>query len=225
MTQRTPVGERYRASRERITEHLSALDADRWDVPVPACPGWDVHAVVAHLVGMVEDAAAGELVGPPEPEQTAREVDRHRHDDPKALLGRWAELAPPFEEVVSAVPIWPAFFDVLSHEHDLYSALGDVGARGADVDLAAKLLVRGVQLDRPLHVDTGDEVLASTGGTGEPLILRTTAFEAFRLRMGRRSRAQALAMDWSEDPTPWVDSLFIFGPAAHDLSEVGRSAA
>lgn len=220
MTQRIPVGERYGASRARIVERLSTLDDDGWRVPVPACPGWDVHAVVAHLVGVVEDSAAGELLGPPGPEQTAREVERNRGGSPSALLERWGELAPPFEAVVSSASIWPAFFDVLSHEHDLRSALGEVGPRGDDVDLAAKLLVRGVQLDRPLHVDTGDAVLVSTGGDGEPLVLRTSAFEAFRLRMGRRSRAQVLAMDWSEDPAPWIDALFVFGPAEGDLVEL-----
>lgn len=219
MTQRVLVGELYGACRARITERLAGLDGDRWHAPVPACPGWDVHAVVAHMVGMVEDAAAGDLAGPPDPAQTAREVERHRDTAPSALLERWTELAPPFEAVVSSASIWPAFFDVLSHEHDLCSALGEAGPRGDDVDLAAKLLVRGVQLDRPLHVDTGDAVLVSTGGDGEPLVLRTSAFEAFRLRMGRRSRAQVLAMDWSEDPTAWIDSLFAFGPAEHDLVE------
>jgi uncharacterized protein (TIGR03083 family) len=219
MTQRVPVGELYGACRARIVERLGTLDDDRWRVPVPACPGWDVQAVVAHLVGVVEDSAAGELLGPPDPSQTAREVERHRDASPSALLDRWTEVAPPFEAVVSSASIWPAFFDVLSHEHDLCSALGEVGPRGDDVDLAAKLLVRGVQLDRPLHVDTGDAVLVSTGGDGEPLVLRTSAFEAFRLRMGRRSRAQVLAMDWSEDPAPWIDSLFVFGPAEGDLLE------
>jgi uncharacterized protein (TIGR03083 family) len=219
MTQRVPVGELYGASRARITERLAALDEGRWRTPVPACPGWDVRDVVAHMVGLVEDAAVGGMDGPPDPAQTALGVERHRDGSPSALLERWTELAPPFEEVVSSASIWPAFFDVLSHEHDLYSALGELGPRGEDVDLAAKLLVRGVQLDRPLHVDTGDAVLVSTGGDGEPLVLRTSAFEAFRLRMGRRSRTQVVAMDWSEDPTPWVDALFVFGPADGDLRE------
>jgi hypothetical protein len=37
--------------------------------------------------------------------------------------------------------------------------------------------------------------------------------------MGRRSREQVLAMDWSEPPGDPVDRLFVFGPAQHDLVE------
>ena len=44
--------------------------------------------------------------------------------------------------------------------------------------------------------------------------LRTTAFEVFRLRMGRRSRAQVAALDWAPAPSDEVlDGLFVFGPA------------
>jgi hypothetical protein len=37
--------------------------------------------------------------------------------------------------------------------------------------------------------------------------------------MGRRSRAQLLAMDWSGDPAPVLDHLAVFGPAAQDVME------
>jgi uncharacterized protein (TIGR03083 family) len=219
MTQRREVGDLYRSGRLRIEQMLGALEPDRWAVPVPACPGWDVHAVLAHLVGVVEDSGAGRLNGPPGPEQTAAEVARHGSTPPDELLWRWTELSPPFERVLSAGSIWPAFFDVLSHEHDLHGALGTVGDRDGDVVLVAKLLVRGVDMGRPFQVDTGEVVLTSSVPGEEPLVLRASAFEVFRLRMGRRSRAQVLAMDWSEDPGDLVDRLFVFGPAEQDLVE------
>jgi hypothetical protein len=62
-------------------------------------------------------------------------------------------------------------------------------------------------------------VLASAVDGEDSLVLRATAFEAFRLRMGRRSRAQVLAMDWSEDPSEVLDRLFVFGPTTTDLME------
>ncbi len=46
-----------------------------------------------------------------------------------------------------------------------------------------------------------------------------TRFEALRWRTGRRSRAQLAAMDWSDDPTPVLDHLYLFGPAAADVVE------
>ena len=157
--------------------------------------------MLAHLVGVIEDSGAGRLNGPPGPEQTAAEVARHQDAAPAELLWHWTELAPPFEQVLSSASVWPAFFDVLTHEHDLHGALGTVGERdGADVPLAAKLLVRSVDLGRPFQIETGAAVLASAMDGPDPLVLRAPAFEVFRLRMGRRSRAQVLAMDWSDDP-------------------------
>lgn len=219
MTERAQVGDLYRSTRLRTQDLLGQLDDDQWAAPVPACPGWDVHAVLAHLVGVVEDSGAGRLNGPPGPDQTAAEVERHGATPHDELLWHWTELAPPFEQVLSAGSIWPAFFDVLSHEHDIHGALGTRGERGADVELVAKILVRGVDLGRPLQVDIGDSVLTSAVVDGDPLVLRASAFEVFRLRMGRRSRAQVLAMDWSEDPGDLIDRMFVFGPAGEDLVE------
>jgi uncharacterized protein (TIGR03083 family) len=220
MTQRAQVGDLYRSTRLRTQDLLGQLDDDQWGLPVPACPGWDVHAVLAHLVGVIEDSGAGRLNGPPGPEQTADEVARHQDSASAELLWHWTEVAPPFEQVLSSASIWPAFFDVLTHEHDLRGALGVTGERdGADVALATKLLVRSVDLGRPFQVDTGAAVLASGLDGPDPLVLRAPAFEVLRLRMGRRSRAQVLAMDWSDDPGDALDRLFVFGPTETDLME------
>lgn len=228
MAARLQVGDLYRAGRLRTVDLLEGLDGGQWATPVPACPGWDVHDVTAHLVGVAEDALDGSLGGPPDPAQTAQEVARHLDAEPSELLDRWAAIGPAFEEQISAASVWPAFFDVLSHEHDLHGALGTEGDRGsAGVALAAKLLVRSADLGRPFQVDTGTSVLSSAveaadaggGAADEPLVLRCSAFDAFRLRLGRRSRAQVLGMDWSEDPGDSVDRLFVFGPAEHDLGE------
>jgi hypothetical protein len=40
-----------------------------------------------------------------------------------------------------------------------------------------------------------------------------------RLRLGRRTPAQVAALDWSRDPAPVLDHLFIFGPAERNLVE------
>jgi hypothetical protein len=37
--------------------------------------------------------------------------------------------------------------------------------------------------------------------------------------MGRRSRAQLAALDWSGDPSPVLDHLTFFGPSAADIIE------
>jgi hypothetical protein len=37
--------------------------------------------------------------------------------------------------------------------------------------------------------------------------------------MGRRSRSQFAALDWSGDPSPVLDHLVVFGPATSDVIE------
>ena len=49
--------------------------------------------------------------------------------------------------------------------------------------------------------------------------LATTPFELLRIRLGRRSEAQVLALDWTGDPRPVLPGLFVFGPAERDLVE------
>ena len=134
------VGVRYRSARLRLGETLATLDARQWDLAVDACPGWRVRDVLAHLVGVIEDAMAGRLTGPPPPAQTREQVDRHRHQEPAALLDEWNALGAGFEDALSSLGIWPAFMDVLSHEHDIRAALGDRSYRDHDdVDLAVFL--------------------------------------------------------------------------------------
>lgn len=225
MTQAEPdevpaVGELYRSSRLRLDGLLRPLDAPRWTTPVPACPGWTVRDVLAHLVGIHEDASAGRIRGVPGPDQTAAQVDRHREDDPLELLDQWARTAPGFERAISEGSRWPAYLDLLSHELDVRGALVEpalVGQLAVEVDLAGRLLAGGVvpAIEIDLDGSSGGEI--GRGGERAALRLRTTPFEVLRLRMGRRSRSQVLSLDWSDDPAAVVDQLFIFGPAETPL--------
>ncbi len=208
------VGARYRSVRLRLTAVLAPLDEAQWDRPVPACPGWRVRDVLGHLLGNVEDALAGRISGPPTEDQTREQVARHADDDPVALLQQWNEQAPEFEDVLDAVPIWPAFIDAISHEHDIRAALGDQRGRDTDDVLrAAELLAvpppgLGLVVDGRAYGD--DEVDAR---------LTTTSFELLRIRLGRRSEAQVRAMEWDGSPDGRLAGLFVFGPSVLDQAE------
>lgn len=210
------VGWHYEAARVRLDAILRPLDATGWAKPVPACPGWRVRDVLAHLVGIIEDAAAGRLSGPPDEEQAAAEVDRHLGDDPLQLLDTWVEYAPLLVERVTLSETWPAAFDVVTHEHDVRAALGVPGARDHEsITSLAERMFASLEPPTALMVELGP-IRLSTGGTeaasAPAIVLRTTAFDFFRLRLGRRTRAEVAAMDWSEDPTEVMDHLFVFGP-------------
>ena len=210
----------YRDTRERLTALVAGLDERSLAAPVPACPGWQVQDVVAHLAAIVEDALAGKLTGPPSEAETAVQVARSRGRPMTRTLAEWTAAAPQFEEAISASGIPPAVIDVASHEQDIRGALGLPRARDSEaIRQMAGWLLRGLRTPVPVRV-TVEDAEFRTGPDGEPTLgLRTSRFEAFRWRMGRRSREQLAALDWSGDPAPVLDHLVVFGPARTDIIE------
>ena len=210
----------YRKTRERLTALVAGLDQVELGTPVPACPGWAVADVIGHLAAIPEDALAGRLTGPPSEEETAAQVVRFRGRPMAQTLAGWTEVAPRFEEIVATFKVWPAVIDVATHEQDIRGAVGRPGARDTEVikEMSGWLLAR---LSPPirLRVTVGDTHI-QVGPDGEPVLgLTTTWYEAFRWRMGRRSRDQLAALDWSGDPAPVLDHLVVFGPARADIIE------
>ena len=210
----------YRDTRERLTALVAGLDEAALATPVPACPGWLVQDVVAHLAAVVEDALAGRLTGPPSEAETAVQVARYKGRPMLQTLDGWTAGAPRFEEAISALDIPPAVIDVASHEQDIRGALGRPGARDCPaVQQMAGWLLRGLRTPVPVRI-TVEDAEFRIGPSGDPVLgLRTTRFEAFRWRMGRRSRNQLAALGWSGDPAPVLDHLVVFGPASCDVIE------
>jgi uncharacterized protein (TIGR03083 family) len=212
----------YRDTRERLSELVLGLDNSELAAPVPACPGWSVSDVVYHLLAVVEDVMAGRLTGPPSDAETAAQIARHRGTQVPAAIDTWAELAPPFEELIQFAVVWPAVLDVATHEQDIRGALGRPGARDTEVvRLGAERLVAMMEPSLPVRVVCEDfDVRVGPDETEDPeLVLHTTRFDTMRWRLGRRSRSQLQELDWSGDPTPILDQLFIFGPSATDILE------
>jgi uncharacterized protein (TIGR03083 family) len=210
----------YRETRERLTALVSGLDEAQLATAVPACPGWSVADVIGHLAAIPEDALAGRLTGPPSVAETAVQVDRFRGRPMVQTLDGWTSMAPQFEEIVAALGIWPAVIDVASHEQDIRGAVGQPGARDTEVirELSGWLVTQ-LRPPVPMRV-TFEDTQILIGPDGGPVLgLTTTRYEAFRWRMGRRSRGQLAALDWSGDPSPVLDHLVVFGPAPADVIE------
>jgi uncharacterized protein (TIGR03083 family) len=229
------LGEHYLAAHARIDGLIRSLSAEELATPAAACPGWSVADVVGHLAGIVEDALAGRLSGPPDDEQTAVQVERARGRSIDDVLDTWAGGVEPFAEVVTAAGVTPAMIDILTHEHDIRTALGRPGHRDdPGVELAGRLVTAGLDL-RPdvLEVEFPDGSTcrsvadpADPTNPGDPadtprstVTLRTTPFEMMRLRLGRRSPDEIRALDWSQDPTPFIDALYVFGSRQDSLGE------
>jgi hypothetical protein len=132
----------------------------------------------------------------------------------------WKREALPILVAISAFQVWPALIDVASHEQDIRSATGRPGERdSAAIRECTPMLLSWLAVPVPLRVVTEDGEYR-VGLPDQPeLVLTTTRFEAFRWRMGRRSRAQLTALAWSADPAAVLDHLTVFGPSASDVIE------
>jgi uncharacterized protein (TIGR03083 family) len=229
------LGVQYGLARMRLSELLAGV-VNPAEVAVPACPSWSVHDVLAHLVAVNEDVLAGKLTGPPSDEDTAAQVARRRGVPTPDVIEEWAEMAPPLEKLLTEVRVWPGFLDVLAHEHDIRGAIGNTDGRDGDEMWAAgEYLVTNWRPPVQLVVSFGDsehlvggakdsedaEGADKTGDASEEaiLVLETTPFEAFRFRLGRRSRDQLSKLAWTGDPGPVLDTMTIFGPEPYDLVE------
>jgi uncharacterized protein (TIGR03083 family) len=216
----------YRDGHERFAGLVRELSEDELAAQVSACPGWRVRDVVAHLAGVAEDVATGNLAGAPGADWTAAQVQRSADSPVADLLDRWAGHVPAVAAMLAGNPRrWATPLDVATHEQDVRGAVGRPGARdNATISTLTGGLVGALDVPAPLLVriadgdGTADDVRVGPDG-GEPVVLTTTRFEAFRWRLGRRSRRQLAAMDWSGDPEPFLDHLYVFGPSPTDIVE------
>lgn len=191
------LGVLYRGARERV---CSLVNDEVAGVAVAATPGWDVHDVMAHLAGIVEDGIAGNMEGAPGEAWTAAQVARGRSKSVSDLVAQWTEAAPLMEAVLSSGGsdmLWRAVADLHTHECDLATALG-----------------------RPLELP--DEFLAWVQpilADGFSELVDAPAIEWFRGRFGRRTADEVRAYDWTVDPDAHLDTFFIFGRAEQSLGE------
>jgi uncharacterized protein (TIGR03083 family) len=210
----------YHETRERIIALVRGHDDAAWSTAVAACPGWSVRDVVAHLTAVAEDWASGRLAGPPTDEQTAAQIARFGGREVAEFLAAWTDAAAQLDHLVETTGVAPPLGDIICHEHDVRGAMGRPGARdSAAVWWASDRLLTDLRTPVPLRVTVEDAQYRSGPADRAEIQLRTTRFEALRWRTGRRSLDQLAAMDWSGDPTPVLDHLFMFGPAEADLVE------
>ena len=209
------VGDHYRTTRERVTELLDALEPGDETRAVPACPGWTVHDLLAHMTGVPDDALNGRLDGIATDPWTAAQVERGRALSVTDLVTRWSEQGPVFE----GFPLPPeAVVDLTTHEQDLRGALDRPGARDSDELLWAFALVadRTATAVPGLRIEAGG---AAYGPADASSVLRGEPFELYRALLGRRSEAQLRALDWDGGPPEDLDGLTRFGPAAAPVIE------
>lgn len=237
----------YAAQQEQFTA-VVLEHADRRTARVPACPEWEVHDVLAHVVGLATDAATGRLptmelleqwrddeVTEARDRMTARQVERQRDRSIERLTNDWRRLMPTISPMLKGdIPFPdPAPFglgavlitDLEIHYQDVRGALGLPPATdGPALSLALATYCFGVDY-RIRGLDLPALAVQYAGkqrilGDGEPrATVAGDRFELLRAFGGRRSRTQILALEWHGDPGPYLPLIPAYGERADDLVE------
>jgi hypothetical protein len=129
------LGALYEQTRQRVIGLIrdeASRVRDAASAPVPACAGWRVRDVVAHLSGLATDIEAGNLDGVATEAWTAAQVDARRDLEVGDVLRESDEVGP---KLASFLDDFPGRYgaqvvaDVTVHEHDIRGALRRPGAR------------------------------------------------------------------------------------------------
>jgi uncharacterized protein (TIGR03083 family) len=218
----------YDEGRRAVRALVEDLPDEHLSLPVPACPGWTVRDLVAHLVGVAEDTVAGTYfdaaadawrdpaLAAARDTWTAEHVATRAGWDRETLLRGYDDAT---TAVVAAIraglggPRWKLtapVADLSVHLLDLADAL-DAETRDADAALrlgfavyrswlAARITESGLPALR-----LGDGERTWTLGSGEPAATLTAdRHELFRAISGRRSAARVRGYAWDGDPTPYL---------------------
>jgi len=208
------AGAAYRLIHQRVDALVRGRDGIA-GLAVPACPGWTIRQVVAHLAGVAQDIVALNLdkkgTGPWADAQVAR-LGGHSIDDLLDLWGQSLDSVSANLAFASDAGVCQLVFDTLTHEHDIRGALREPGSRAGDLAFTAALgfvTTMGDQFIRRAELPALRLSTPTIGSVqlGDPhtargnVALRISDFEALRCFGGRRSVAQLLALPWDGDPT------------------------
>ena len=212
----------YDQTRQRVVELAQGLDPD---LPVPACPGWTVRDVVAHLVGLAADVTTSRVDGYAGSAWTARQVEERSSCEMSDLFDEWERVLPQFlainrdlaasdlpdtiDHVLGPVPktsFESAFHvDLLHHEHDLLGAAGTPRRGPLPADIAAmRSQLANVRLRfaadglPTLLISPTDTDRSWHIGTGTPAAsVSARAIDVLRGFGGRRTLEEIRSFDWS----------------------------
>lgn len=224
----------YAETHGRVAALVADLDPA---LAVPACPGWTVRDVVAHVVGLAADIVSGRVDGYAGEEWTEVQVRERAGRSLQELLAEWDELLPAFIEInrdlaASALPeliphvlgplpkaMFEAAFhvDLLHHEHDLLGAAGAPRTVPTPADIAVmKSQLANVRLQfKTAGLPTLRLIERDLGqtwdiGRDEPAATLTgTAIDFLRSFGGRRTLAEIAELDWQGESEGMADHVIL----------------
>lgn len=217
----------YRAARHRMTTLVADLDEAAAARVVSACPDWTVKDLVSHVTGIAVDLSQGNRPQGDAQVWVDRQVEERREHQLADVVAEWQRAAPHFETMIEARPdrLWGLTYDLVVHEHDLRTALGDTAARSTSgVALAARLGLRLVAMDLEARQLPGVRVIIDGEefmvGSSEPAVtFDLTAFEALRVLGSRRTLDEVRAAVAHGELDAVVDGLLHMDPPSTTLGE------
>ncbi len=204
MTPNADSAQAYAAVQERMAGLVRQATPEQLAGQVPACPDWSVHDLLAHVVGLAVDVAAGRVEGAGSDPWTDAQVSARKACTVDDLLSEWA--ATPLTDALlssDAMQAAQVVFDLTTHEHDLRGALqlpGERASEGLDVgwDWATTVLgqLRDGYGEGGLVLTTEDGTRTTCGSAPVDSGVTADRFELFRAMTGRRSAEQVAAWQW-----------------------------
>ena len=220
-------GTLYAEQRWALLTLLLARPTADLAITVPATPGWTVHDVVSHLVGLAADLNAGCF--PAEgggDDWTERQVASRRRVPLAELAEEWELEAIDFEEGLRLLghEVGSHFVaDLAVHATDVRGALGVPSAPPPEVLAVALDHHLGACAERLEAAGQGSLVVCRDGeervvGRGPSRArLRASPVDVLQVLSGRRSEAQVRALDWEGDLEAVLPSLSAYPLPAADL--------
>lgn len=221
------AAEQYRLARGRMSDVVAGAGADIANLRVGACPAWSVKDLFSHVTGIAADLAAGNR-----PQGDAQVWVDHQVTERSGVslldvITEWTEVAPTFESMIAARPdrLWGLTYDLVVHEHDLRTALGDRSQRTSDgVMLAARLGLRLAAMDLNARNLPGVRVVidgeSCDVGEHDPVAtLSGSAFDMLRVLGSRRTIDEIRATHTDGDLDAVLGGLLHMDPPAVSLDE------
>ncbi len=222
----------YERGLHELQALLDGMEADAVVEPVPACPGWSIGDLAAHLVGVAEDAARGDFyagamdawqdtaLAQAREEWTAGHLARHAERTRDALLrelehhgNRLVSVLRTGEEPLIDKPRWVLLApvgDLAVHLADLREALGVPPDPTSPVSRFGFAIYRDWLHQRLVHKGLPALVLRDGRrewpvGEGQPAgAVTAEVHELFRMISGRRSADSIAGYTWTTDHTPYL---------------------
>jgi uncharacterized protein (TIGR03083 family) len=211
-----------------VSALVLGLSEDELAHKVPACPDWSVRDLFAHIIGIAADVVTGNLADVGKQDWTQAQVDARRDKSLDELVAEYESHGYQIDPVIDNFhPAMSGMLiaDTVTHEQDLRGAVDRLGARsGPAVDIAVNTYARffGRRIKdadlSALHVTAGEQ--SWDLGNGEPQGgLEAEPYELMRGLIGRRTKEEILAMNWSADPAIYLDIFSIYEPPKSSLNE------